>query len=62
MPVISERGKELKRRRHRRKAYSKFKAILAKNPSGEMKARIAEKLRRMTPSAELLIKEWKLVG
>lgn len=62
MPVISERGKELKRRRHRSKSYTKFKAILAKNPSAEMKAHIAEKLRRMTPSAEMLIKEWKLLG
>ncbi|PQO45731.1 DUF6800 family protein [Blastopirellula marina] len=62
MPVISERGKELKRRRHRRKTYSKFKAILAKNPSADMKAHIADKLRKMTPSAEMLIEEWKLLG
>jgi len=60
VPVISERHQELKRRRHRKKYYAKVKAKLAKNPSNDEKRKIAAKLRKLTPAAELLIKEWNL--
>ncbi|MGY8768260.1 MAG: DUF6800 family protein [Pirellulales bacterium] len=60
MPVISERAKELKRRRLRKKKYQKFKDLLSKNPSADQKLRIIEKLRKMTPGAEQLIKDWGL--
>lgn len=56
---ISERGKEIKRRRHRRKKL----ALLAKrleNANVSEKAAIAEKIRALTPGGERIIKNWKL--
>lgn len=60
MPVINERHQELKRRRHRKKVYAKYKAKLAMNPSNDEKRKMAAKLRRLTPAAEELIQRWKL--
>ncbi|GAA4439123.1 MULTISPECIES: DUF6800 family protein [Bremerella] len=60
MPVINERHKELKRRRHRKKVYAKFKATLAKNPTNDERRKIADKLRKLTPAAEELIERWGL--
>ena len=56
---ISERKKELKCRRKRREQLTKMKAKLP-TLDGEGKARFAEKLRRMTPGAEDLIRAWGL--
>lgn len=58
---ISERKKEIKRRRHRRKKLDLFSKKLAKANESE-KALIAEKLRGLTPGAEGLIKDWSLEG
>lgn len=60
MPVISERAKELKRRRHRKKVYAKMKSKLGKNPSSDEKRRIVDKLRKTTSGAEDLISAWGL--
>ena len=50
----SERAKEIKRRRHRRKKLDLFKRKLKKATVSE-KQHIADKLRAMTPGAEDLI-------
>jgi len=55
----SERVKEIKRRRHRRKKMDHIKKRLAKASVSE-KAHIANKLRSLTPGAELLIAAWSL--
>jgi len=57
--TISERRKELKRRRHRRKKVGLFKRKLAKATVSE-KAIIAEKLRNMTPGGQPIIEAWEL--
>ena len=59
MSGISDRKQEIKRRRHRRKQLTKFQKKLKKATVSE-KAMIAEKIRRMTPGAETIIKSWKL--
>lgn len=56
---LSERKKELAARRKRREKTSKMKASLPKADAAR-KALYAEKLRRMTPGAEGLIKDWEL--
>jgi hypothetical protein len=48
---ISERRKELKRRRHRRQKLSQFKKKLDDATVSE-KARIAQKIRDLTPGGE----------
>ncbi|HID78138.1 MAG TPA: hypothetical protein EYP56_19365 [Planctomycetaceae bacterium] len=52
---ISERRKELKRRRHRRKKLAQLARKLEKATVSE-KAEIAGKVRRLTPGAALVIK------
>ena len=59
MSGISDRHQEIKRRRHRRKKYAKFTKKLEKANASERLV-IAEKLRRMTPGAEILIERWGL--
>jgi len=56
----SERQKEIKRRRHRRKKMTQFAAKLEKATVSE-KAVMAEKLRALTPGAEEIIDRWELV-
>lgn len=56
---ISERKKELKRRRHRRQKMSTFVRKLKTATTSE-KATIAEKLRCLTPGSELIIGRWEL--
>jgi hypothetical protein len=51
---ISDRKQEIKRRRHRRKKMQVFKRKLAKATVSE-KAAIANKIRGMTPGAEVII-------
>ncbi|REK09072.1 MAG: hypothetical protein DWQ37_19650 [Planctomycetota bacterium] len=59
MAGISERGKEIKRRRHRRKKLAQLNARLQKATVSE-KAVIAAKIRNLTPGAEVLIDAWEL--
>ncbi len=56
---ISERGKEIKRRRHRRKKLAHLAKRLEKATVSE-KLVIAAKVRNLTPGAEVLIDRWKL--
>jgi uncharacterized protein with von Willebrand factor type A (vWA) domain len=57
----SERRRELGRRRSRKEKLTKLKGKLPKATQSE-KTEIARKLRELTPGAELLIAQWKLVG
>lgn len=59
MGGISERHKEIKRRRHRRKKLNHFAKKLKKATFSE-KAMIAEKIRNMTPGCETIITNWQL--
>jgi len=56
----SERQKEIRRRRKRRVQLTHLQGRLAKATQSE-KVEIARKLRAMTPGAEQLILDWKLV-
>jgi hypothetical protein len=60
MGGISNRMKEIKRRRHRRKKLTKFGAKLKKATTSE-KHTIADKLRKMTPGCDDLIARMGLV-
>jgi hypothetical protein len=51
---ISDRKQEMKRRRHRKKKLLTFKRKLRKANASE-KSVIAEKIRKMTPGAEIVI-------
>ncbi len=55
----SERQKEIKRRRKRRKQLTHLKSRLVKATNSE-KGEIARKLRALTPGAEGLIHTWAL--
>ncbi len=55
----SERKKELRRRRHRRKKVNTFARKLQKATVSE-RATIAEKLRNLTPGAEEIVSRWEL--
>ena len=56
---LSERKKEINARRKRRSQLTKMKAKLPTLDEAG-KANIAAKLRRMTPGAEQLIRDWGL--
>ena len=56
---ISERGKEIKRRRHRRKKLALLAERLKKATVSE-KVLIAEKIRNLTPGGEVIIKDWDI--
>lgn len=56
---ISERKKEIRRRRKRRAKYAHFKAKLAKMDGAE-KEKLIAKLRQMTPAADELVAKWGL--
>jgi hypothetical protein len=55
----SERQRELRRRRHRRKKLGTFARKREKATVSE-KAAMAEKLRHLTPGAELIVERWDL--
>ena len=55
----SERRKEIKRRRHRRKKISQFSRKLAKATVSERSV-MAEKLRAMTPGGQNIVDAWEL--
>ncbi len=59
MSGISDRKQEIKRRRHRRKKLVQFKAKLPKATATE-KLVIADKLRKMTAGADVIIQNWGL--
>ena len=59
MGGISERGKEIKRRRHRRKKLAHLAKRLKKATVSE-KGMIAAKIRNLTPGAEVVIDHWQL--
>jgi hypothetical protein len=56
---ISERHKEIKRRRHRRK---KLTHLAKKLKTAKVSERpvITDKLRRLTPGADVIIENWEL--
>jgi hypothetical protein len=56
---ISERKKELRRRRKRREKLTHLKKRLAKATKSEQVV-IARKVRDMTPGAEVVIANWNL--
>ena len=56
---ISERQKEIRRRRKRRANYADLKTKIVKADSAT-KEKVCEKLRKMTPGADDLIKAWGL--
>ena len=55
----SERRKEIKRRRSRRRKVEMYKQRLAKATVSE-KQQISSKLRELTPGAEVIIANWSL--
>ncbi len=55
----SERRKEIKRRRHRRKKLAQFSTKLKKATVSET-AVIAEKLRCLTPGGNVVVANWDL--
>ena len=57
----SERKKELRRRRKRHEGVNHLKKRLGKATKSEQ-VEIARKLRDMSPGAEVLIANWKLVA
>lgn len=59
MSGISDRKQEIKRRRHRQKKLAKYQARLKKATFSE-KALICDKIRNMTPGAEVIIANWHL--
>lgn len=59
MGGISDRHQEIKRRRHRRKKLVKL-GKKAKTANASEKAVLVEKLRNMTPGAEVIISNWNL--
>jgi hypothetical protein len=56
-----ERMRELRRRRHRRKKLTKLNHKFRKTNAAEHAA-IAEKVRRLTPGAEVIIQNWGIRG
>jgi len=56
---ISERKKEIKRRRHRQKKLGQMEKRLRKATVSE-RAVIAEKIRQLTPGGEVVIANWGL--
>ena len=56
---ISERGKEIKRRRHRQKKKLQFARRLKKATVSERNV-IADKLRKLTPGGNTIISNWGL--
>ncbi|MDR0521541.1 MAG: hypothetical protein LBH00_06775 [Planctomycetaceae bacterium] len=58
---ISERKKEIRRRRKRRENYADMKLKLAKTKADPAKReKLAAKLRKLSPGADELIRSWGL--
>jgi hypothetical protein len=58
---ISERKKEIRRRRKRREKLTHLKKRLGKATKSE-KVEMARKIRDMTPGAEVIIENWGLAA
>lgn len=58
---ISERKKEIRRRRSRREKLTKLKKKLGKATKSEQ-VEMARKIREMTPGAEVIIANWGLAA
>jgi hypothetical protein len=56
---ISERRKEIKRRRHRRRKLAHWAKKLEKATVSE-KAAIADKIRNLTPGGNIIVEAWGL--
>ena len=56
---ISERKKEIRRRRKRRQNYAEMKAKLP-NADTAAKEKMIEKLKKLSPGADKLIESWGL--
>jgi len=56
---ISERKKEIRRRRKRRENYANMKAKLPKADTAA-KEKMVEKLKKLSPGADSLVKAWGL--
>ncbi len=56
---ISERRKEIKRRRHRRKKLTQLSKRLQKATVSE-RTMITEKIRQLTPGGEVIVANWEL--
>ena len=56
---LSERKKEIKRRRHRRKKIAQFAKKLEKATVSE-KTVMAEKIRSLTPGGKTIVEAWGL--
>jgi L-alanine-DL-glutamate epimerase-like enolase superfamily enzyme len=56
---ISERKKEIRRRRKRRENYADMKAKLPKADAAT-KTKMVEKLKKLSPGADVLIEAWGL--
>ena len=56
---ISERKKEIRRRRKRRENYTEMKAKLPKADAAA-KTKMVEKLKKLSPGADALIEAWGL--
>ncbi len=56
----SERQRELRRRRHRKQKMTHLKRRAEKASVSE-KAQLAEKIRRLTPGAPVIIESWGLI-
>jgi hypothetical protein len=56
---ISERGKEIKRRRHRRKKLAQLGKRLQRATVSE-RAAIAEKIRTLSPGGRKIVDQWGL--
>ena len=54
---LSERKKEIKRRRHRRRKLERWKAKLP-NATPAERAAIAERVRKLTPGGEQIVEKW----
>lgn len=59
MSSMSERKRELRRRRHRRKKLNVLERKLKKATVSE-KTVIVDKLRKLTPGAEVIVGNWGL--
>ncbi|MBN2022111.1 MAG: hypothetical protein JW809_04905 [Pirellulales bacterium] len=56
---LSERYKEMKRRRHRRQKLARFQKRLESATVSE-RAAIADKIRHLTPGGGVIVKNWEL--
>ena len=59
MGGISERAREIRRRRHRRQKLTKL-AVKLKKATASEKLTIVQKIRNLTPGAETILANWEL--